>query len=62
MTRMDFAANHVGFVLAAYGLSAAVLGLVTASVVVRYRRAARRLGELQASGAPRRRKAMEPRQ
>jgi heme exporter protein CcmD len=58
---MDLAASHVGFVLAAYGLSAVVLGLVTASVLVRHRRTARRLGELQASGAPRRRKAMEPR-
>jgi len=57
---MDLAASHAGFVLAAYGLSAVVLGLVTASVLVRYRRTARRLGELQASGAPRRRKAMEP--
>ena len=54
---MDLAADHVGFVLAAYGLSALVLGVVTASVVVRYRRAARRLGELQAGGAPRRRRA-----
>ena len=57
---MDFAADHVGFVLAAYGLSALVLGIVTASVVLRYRRTARRLGELQASGAPRRRQT-EPR-
>ena len=57
---MDFAAHNVGFVLAAYGLSAVVLGLVTGSVVTRYRRTARRLGELQASGAPRRRKAIEP--
>jgi heme exporter protein CcmD len=54
---MDFAADHVNFVLAAYGLSAMVLGVVTGSVVLRYRRTARRLGELQASGAPRRRKA-----
>jgi heme exporter protein D len=57
---MDFAADHVGFVMAAYGLSAVVLAVVTASVIVRYRRTARRLGELQASGAPRRRKVMEP--
>ena len=57
---MDFSASHVGFVLSAYGLSLAVLGLMIASVVVRYRRTARRLGELQASGAPRRRKAMAP--
>jgi heme exporter protein CcmD len=58
---MDFAAPHIGFVLAAYGLSAIVLGAVTASVVMRYRSTARRLGELEASGAPRRRKArMEP--
>ena len=54
---MDFAADHVGFVLAAYGISAVVLAIVTASVVLRYRHVARRLGELQASGAPRRRKA-----
>jgi heme exporter protein CcmD len=58
---VDFDADHVGFVLAAYGLSAAVLGAVTAIVVARYRRAARRLGELQASGAPRRRKGEVPR-
>jgi heme exporter protein CcmD len=57
---MDFAAAHVGFVLAAYGLSAVVLALVTAGIMARYRRTARRLGELQASGAPRRRKATEP--
>ncbi|HUE45923.1 MAG TPA: heme exporter protein CcmD [Aestuariivirgaceae bacterium] len=58
---MDFAANHVGFVLAAYGLSAVVLGVATATVVLRYRYVTRRLGELQASGAPRRRRATEPR-
>ncbi|MFW6076473.1 MAG: heme exporter protein CcmD [Hyphomicrobiales bacterium] len=57
---MDLAANHVSFVLAAYALSAVVLGLVTAGVIARHRRMARRLGELQASGAPRRRKATEP--
>ena len=56
---MDFAAAHVSFVLAAYGLSAVVLTLVTAGVLARYRRTERRLGELQASGAPRRRKAVE---
>ena len=54
---MDFAANHVGFVLGAYGLSALVLAVVTATVVLRHRQVARRLGELQARGAPRRRKA-----
>lgn len=54
---MDFAADHVGFVLAAYGLSAIVLGVATVTVVLRHRQVARRLGELQASGAPRRRKA-----
>ena len=58
---MDFNADHVGFVLAAYGLSAAVLGAVTAGVVARYRRAARRLGVLLSSGAPRRRKGLGPR-
>ena len=58
---MDLSASHLGFVLAAYGVSAAVLAVVTGSVVARYRRMARRLGELQASGAPRRRKAIEPR-
>jgi heme exporter protein CcmD len=58
---MDFSAAHIGFVVAAYALSALVLGVVTASIVVRYRRMARRLGELEASGAPRRRKtSMEP--
>jgi heme exporter protein D len=58
---MDFAADHVGFVVAAYGLSALVLAVVTASVMLRHRQVARRLGELQASGAPRRRKSMESR-
>lgn len=58
---MDFDADHVGFVLAAYGLSAAVLGAVTAAVMARYRRAARRLGVMQSSGAPRRRKGEVPR-
>ena len=58
---MDFAADHVGFVLGAYGLSALVLAVVTVSVVLRHRHVARRLGELQASGAPRRRKGMESR-
>jgi heme exporter protein CcmD len=58
---MDFAANHVGFVLGAYGLSAVVLAVVTATVVLRHRQVARRLGELQASGAPRRRKGAEAR-
>jgi heme exporter protein D len=53
---MDLAANHVGFVLAAYGVSAIVLAVMTASVVLRHRHVARRLGELQARGAPRRRK------
>ena len=58
---MDFAASHVGFVLAAYGLSAIVLGVAAATVVLRHRLVARRLGELQASGAPRRRRATEAR-
>ena len=58
---VDFAASHVGFVLAAYGLSAVVLILSTGMVVLRYRRTARRLGELEAGGRPRRRKAMEHR-
>ena len=58
---MDLAAPHIGFVLAAYGLSAVVLGLMTAAITLRYRRTARRLEDFQASGAPRRRKAMEPR-
>ena len=58
---MDFAADHVGFVLAAYGLSAVVLAVVTGSVVLRHRRMVRRLRELQASGAPRRRRRVEAR-
>jgi heme exporter protein CcmD len=56
---MDFAASHVGFVLASYGLALAALAVLTVSVWLRYRRTARQLAELEASGAPRRRKTRE---
>lgn len=55
---VDLSANYLGFVLASYGLSALVLAVMTAVVVLRYRRTRRRLDALEASGAPRRRKAM----
>jgi heme exporter protein CcmD len=58
---LDFAAPHIGFVLASYGLALAALAALTAAVWLRHRRTARQLAELEASGAPRRRTASEPR-
>ncbi|HUF44190.1 MAG TPA: heme exporter protein CcmD [Aestuariivirgaceae bacterium] len=55
------ASPHIGFVLAAYGLAAGVLAGLTAAVWLRHRRTARQLSELEAGGAPRRRRATEPR-
>lgn len=54
---MDFAAPHVGFVVAAYGVSAAVIAGLVAAVFARHRRTLRHLSELEAKGGPRRRPA-----
>ncbi len=54
---MSFTASHVGFVLAAYGLSAAVIALLVITHIARARRTARRLAELDAQGVPRRKKS-----
>ena len=58
---MDFAAPHIGFVVAAYGISAAVIAGMIAAVLMRYRSTTRHLAELEARGAPRRRKVAEQR-
>ena len=52
---MDFSAPHIGFVLAAYGLTAAVLALTIAAHLRRAWRTASRLAELEAREVPRRR-------
>lgn len=53
---MDFAAPHIGFVLAAYGVTAVVLILAVTLQVRRAWRTAGRLAELEAREAPRRRR------
>jgi hypothetical protein len=54
---MDFTAPHIGFVLAAYGVTAVVLALAIALQVRRAWRTAGRLAELEGRAAPRRRAA-----
>ncbi len=56
---MDFAARHVGFVLASYGAAFLLLGGLVVFTLVRYRAVRRRLQELERLGAPRRRSAMD---
>ena len=58
---MDFAAPHIGFVVAAYGISAAVIAGMVIAVIMRYRSTTRHMAELEAKGAPRRRKVVEQR-
>lgn len=45
---MDFAAKHVGFVLACYGISGVVLIVTTLAIYWRARSADRRLAALEA--------------
>jgi heme exporter protein D len=52
---MDLAAPHLGFVLAAYGLSLVVLAGLVLWLRHRSRTLARALQQLEAEGAPRRR-------
>ena len=58
---MDLASPHLGFVLAAYGLAAVALAGLTAAIWLRYRRTARQLSQMEASAAPRRRRARDSR-
>jgi heme exporter protein CcmD len=54
---MDVAAAHVGFVLAAYAMSAAVLGLLAIRTIVALKARERELEALEARQAPRRKAA-----
>ncbi|MEM7429562.1 MAG: heme exporter protein CcmD [Pseudomonadota bacterium] len=56
---MDWSAPHIGFVLASYGISAAVLGGLIVAVIVQNRLARRKLDELEGRQAARRRSANE---
>ena len=57
---MDFAAKHIGFVLASYAVAAVLLLGLVAALLLRMRNVRRRLAELEAQGAARRRKAAMP--
>lgn len=50
--------QYAGFVVAAYAISAVVLGALTAYVVWDFRRQKAMLAKLEAQGKPRRRAAM----
>jgi heme exporter protein D len=56
---MDLAAPHLGFVLAAYGLTLLVLGGLVLWLRHRSRTLATALQQLEAAGAPRRRPIAE---
>ena len=56
---MSFSSDHIGFVLTAYAISAAVIILLIISHIVRARRNDRRLGELEGQDILRRRKPEE---
>ena len=51
---MSFDASHIGFVLGSYAISGLVIIGLIAMHILRARRHDRRLGELEAEGAPRR--------
>ncbi|NNE22827.1 MAG: heme exporter protein CcmD [Rhizobiales bacterium] len=51
---MSFDANHIGFVLGSYAISALVIAGLIVMHIMRARRHDRRLGELESQGAPRR--------
>lgn len=51
---MSFDANHIGFVLGSYAVSAIVIIGLIVMHVVRARRHDRRLGQLESEGGPRR--------
>ena len=50
---IDFSARHIGFVLACYGISIAVLVIMSLAVVMRSRRLDKQLGRLENSRAKR---------
>jgi len=50
---MDFAAKHVGFVLACYGISFAVLVIMSFAVVMRSKRLDKQLARLEKTRAKR---------
>ncbi len=54
---MSFDTAHTSFVLAAYGLSFAVMAGLVIWHIARSRRVTQRLSELEATGAPRRKAA-----
>jgi len=54
---MDFAAKHIGFVLASYGAAFLLIGGLVVLTAIRYRAVRRRLRELEQLGAPRRKAA-----
>lgn len=51
---MDFAAPHIGFVVASYAISAVALAGLVIAIVARYRATMRKLETLERQGAPRR--------
>jgi len=57
---MDFAARHIGFVIAAYAAAFLLVGGLIIAEWLRARAIRRRLAELERLGAPRRRQAANP--
>ncbi len=51
---MDFAARHIGYVIAAYGVALVLLAGLVGVIVLRMRAVRKRLAELEAQGARRR--------
>ncbi len=51
---MDFAAKHIGYVLASYGVAFVLLAMLIGIILVRMRMVKKRLAELEAQGASRR--------
>ncbi|MDX1717635.1 MAG: heme exporter protein CcmD [Anderseniella sp.] len=52
---IDFSADHIGFVIASYAVTFAVLGALLAWTLIRARAITRRLETLERDGTPRRR-------
>jgi heme exporter protein CcmD len=57
---MDWSAPHAGYVAAAYGLSFVILTALVLYIVMRDRANRRRVDDLEARGAPRRRVEKQP--
>jgi heme exporter protein CcmD len=58
---VDFSARHIEFVFASYAITVVVILCLAVWIFVRARRLARRLEQLEAEGAARRRPAREKR-